>query len=76
MNTQDAKRVLETALICAQAPLPLREMLVLFDQQLGADTVRGLLDDLATDWQDRGCELVALAIGLALAKPSRDARIP
>ena len=26
MNTQDAKRVLETALICAQAPLPLREL--------------------------------------------------
>ena len=26
MNTQDAKRVLETALICAKQPLPLREM--------------------------------------------------
>ena len=66
MNTQDAKRVLETALICAQAPLPLREMLVLFDQQLGADTVRGLLDELAIDWKDRGCELVALASGWRL----------
>ncbi|MFZ2386378.1 MAG: SMC-Scp complex subunit ScpB, partial [Polaromonas sp.] len=26
MNTTDAKRVLETALICAQQPLPLREL--------------------------------------------------
>jgi len=63
MNTQDAKRVLETALICAQAPLPLRELLALFDEQVGADTLRSLLDELALDWQGRGCELVALATG-------------
>jgi len=63
MNTQDAKRVLETALICAQAPLPLRELLALFDEQVGADTLRGLLDELAADWQGRGCELVTLASG-------------
>lgn len=63
MNTQDAKRVLETALICAQAPLPLREMLALFDEQVGADTLRSLLDELAGDWKGRGCELVSLASG-------------
>jgi len=63
MNTQDAKRVLETALICAQAPLPLRDMLTLFDEQVGPDTLRGLLDELATDWQGRGCELVCLSSG-------------
>ena len=32
MNTQDAKRVLETALICAQQPLALRELRTLFNQ--------------------------------------------
>ncbi len=63
MNTSDAKRVLETALICAPAPLPLRELRQLFDDQLGADTLRGLLDELATDWAGRGVELVALASG-------------
>ena len=63
MNTQDAKRVLETALICAPAPLPLGDLLVLFDPQLGADALRSLLDELAHDWRDRGCELVALASG-------------
>jgi segregation and condensation protein B len=63
MNTQDAKRVLETALICASAPLPLRDLLALFDEQLGADTLRSLLDELAADWHDRGCELVTLASG-------------
>ncbi len=63
MNTQDAKRVLETALICAQQPLPLRELRLLFDEQLGADTLRSLLDELMQDWQGRGVELVALASG-------------
>ena len=63
MNTQDAKRVLETALVCAQAPLPLRELLALFDEQVGADTLRRLLDELAADWQGRGVELVSLASG-------------
>jgi segregation and condensation protein B len=63
MNTQDAKRVLETALICAQQPLPLREMRSLFADELGADTVRALLDELIRDWQGRGVELVALASG-------------
>jgi segregation and condensation protein B len=63
MNTSEAKRVLETALICADRPLALREMRVLFDDQIGSDTLRHLLDELAVDWQDRGVELVALASG-------------
>jgi segregation and condensation protein B len=63
MNTAEAKRVLETALICAQAPLPLNDMRALFDGELGADSLRRLLDQLVIDWQDRGVELVALASG-------------
>lgn len=63
MNSADAKRVLETALICAQSPMPLREMRVLFDDEIGADTVRTLLDELSQDWVGRGVELVALATG-------------
>ena len=50
MNTADAKRVLETALICAQQPLPMRDLRTLFADQIGADTLKGLLDDLAQDW--------------------------
>ena len=63
MNTQDAKRVLETALICAQQPLPLRDMRTLFADELGADTLRALLDELMRDWAGRGVELVALSTG-------------
>ncbi|HWH84267.1 MAG TPA: SMC-Scp complex subunit ScpB [Burkholderiaceae bacterium] len=66
MNSQDAKRVLETALICASEPLPLREMRVLFDDEIGADTLRTLLDELTHDWDGRGVELVALATGWRL----------
>ena len=63
MNTSDAKRVLETALICAERPLPLRDMRVLFDEQIGSDTLRTMLDELSREWEHRGVELVALATG-------------
>ena len=63
MNTQDAKRVLETALICAQAPLPLAALRSLFDDQVGNDTLKSLLDELVREWEGRGVELVPLASG-------------
>jgi segregation and condensation protein B len=66
MNSQDAKRVLETALICASAPLPLRDMRVLFADEIGPDTLRSLLDELTRDWEGRGVELVSLATGWRL----------
>jgi segregation and condensation protein B len=63
MNTQDAKRILEAALICSQQPMPLPAMRALFDDQIGPDTLKSLLDDLSQDWQGRGVELVPLAAG-------------
>ncbi len=63
MNTTDAKRVLETALICAQQPLPLREMGVLFNGVLTADSLKLVLEDLQNDWVGRGVELVHVATG-------------
>jgi segregation and condensation protein B len=63
MNTQDAKRILETALICAAQPLPLRELKVLFAEQVGPDTLRTLLDELSKEWSGKGVELVCLASG-------------
>ena len=63
MNTVDAKRVLETALICAQQPLPLRELRALFDGNLGSDTLKDLLLSLQLDWAGRGVELVQVASG-------------
>ena len=63
MNTADAKRVLETALICSQQPLPVRELRVLFNDELGADSIKSLLEDLRNDWTQRGVELVCVATG-------------
>lgn len=63
MNTADAKRVLETALICSQQPLQLREMRALFDEGLGLDTLKVLLQELQQDWAQRGVELVSVATG-------------
>lgn len=63
MNTLDAKRVLETALICANQPLPLRDMRALFADAVGPDTLRALLDEIAHDCAGRGIELVAVASG-------------
>src|SRR3954469_10414183 len=63
MNSQDAKRVLETALICASQPLPLRDMRTLFADEIGPDTLRALLDELVRDWEGRGVELVPLSTG-------------
>jgi segregation and condensation protein B len=63
MNTQEAKIVLETALICAQEPLKLGELRKLFADSVSADTVRTLLEDLRQDWSGRGVELVGLASG-------------
>ena len=63
MNTADAKRVLETALICSQQPLPVRELRVLFNDELGADSIKSLLEDLRQEWTQRGVELVSVASG-------------
>ncbi|MFP3889156.1 MAG: SMC-Scp complex subunit ScpB [Ralstonia sp.] len=66
MNTQEAKIVLETALICAQDPLRVNDLRKLFDEDVSADTIRVLLEELRQDWLDRGVELVALASGWRL----------
>ncbi|WP_374007171.1 SMC-Scp complex subunit ScpB [Delftia lacustris] len=63
MNTVDAKRVLETALICAPQPVTLRELRSLFDDVLGSDTLKDLLLDLQKDWAQKGVELVQVASG-------------
>ncbi len=63
MNTAEAKRVLETALICSQQPLQTGDMSVLFDDALEPDTIKGLLQELQQDWAQRGVELVNVATG-------------
>ncbi len=63
MNTVDARRVLETALVCAQQALSVRELRLLFADALGADTIKQMLADLQMEWSERGIELVQVASG-------------
>ena len=63
MNTAAAKRVLETALICASAPIPVKEMSILFEDELSLDSIKALLQSIQLDWDQRGVELVCVASG-------------
>ncbi len=63
MNTAQARRVLETALLCATQPVTVRDMRVLFDDALGADTLKTLLEEIQLEWAERGLELVSVATG-------------
>lgn len=63
MDKQQAKIALETALICAQEPLKVSELLKLFDDELTRETLLTLLEELRLDWSARGVELVQLASG-------------
>lgn len=63
MNTLDAKRILETALICSPQPLCLRDMRVLLGDAMNPDSIKLLLAALQKDWSQRGIELVVLASG-------------
>ncbi len=63
MNTALAKQVLEAALLAHTEPMPVSELRRLFDDELDADTIRLLLEDLQREWVGRGVELVPLASG-------------
>ena len=62
-NPNEVKIVLEAALLAAQEPLPVSELRKMFDEEIGADTVRRLLEELREAWKDRGVELAATASG-------------
>jgi segregation and condensation protein B len=72
MNTAEAKRVLETALLCAREPMTIQGMKKLFIDVdggrhaapgVGSDTIKRMLEELRHDWADRGIEIVSLASG-------------
>ena len=62
-DLEQAKAVLETALLTSQEPLSVAELGKLFDGEIGADTIRRLLEDLRAGWEGRGVELASVASG-------------
>ena len=62
-STEEFKRVVETALLAASAPLAVSELRRLFEEDPGPEAVRAALAELVGDWQGRGVELVQTAGG-------------
>jgi len=63
LGPNEVKIVLEAALLAAQEPLPISELRKMLDEEIGADTIRRLLEELREAWKDRGVELAATASG-------------
>lgn len=63
MNTMDALRVLEAALLCAPQALAMRQLRTLFDDALDAQALEQILQALQQEWAERGLELVQVAGG-------------
>src|SRR5260221_6575175 len=63
LTPSEVKIVLEAALLAAKEPLPISELRKMFDEEIGADTIRRLLEELREAWKDRGVELAATASG-------------
>ena len=62
-NLEELKRILEAALLATDAPLSLREMKRMFEQELSEDMLRRALDELKSDWDRKATELVQVAEG-------------
>ena len=65
MNTREAKRVLEAALVCSREPLQASELAALFAGEVTLEEVRALLDEIGRDCSERGVELKSLASGFS-----------
>ncbi|UGQ47378.1 SMC-Scp complex subunit ScpB [Massilia endophytica] len=73
MSTVEAKKVLETALLCAREPLSVHSLKKLFvevddqgnplEEGLSSDAIKAMLEELRQEWQDEGVELVGLSTG-------------
>ena len=63
LSPNEIKIVLEAALLAAQEPLPVAELRRMFDDEVDADTLRKLLEELRDAWIGRGVELVVTASG-------------
>ena len=62
-NPTEAKRIIEAALLSSQEPLSLADLKRLFEDEIGPDTLRRLLDELRDAWAERAVELVNTASG-------------
>ncbi len=62
-NTDQVLRILETALLCGQQPLNIRDIQTLYQDTLSEPDIRAMLAELSTSWEGKGVELVEVATG-------------
>ena len=62
-NTDQVLRILETALLCGQQPLTIRDIQTLYQDTLSEPDIRAMLAELTTSWEGKGVELVEVATG-------------
>src|SRR5258706_13650027 len=62
-SADEIKRILEAGLLAAQEPVTVIELKRLFDQEVGVDVLRKLLEELRAEWSGRSVELVSVASG-------------
>jgi len=62
-NTDQVLRILETALLCGQQPLNIRDIQTLYQDTLSEPDIRVMLAELSTSWEGKGVELVEVATG-------------
>lgn len=70
MNIAEAKKVLETALLCTHEPLSINDLKKLYvdpeseeSSDINAEMIRQMLDELRTEWAGKGVEVVSLSTG-------------
>ena len=57
------KRIIETALLCAQEPIEAMDLTRLFTDDTSPADIEAVLTAIQEDWQDKGMELVHIATG-------------
>jgi segregation and condensation protein B len=71
-----ALRLIEGALLAAQEPLSVSQLRKLFDEEIPAEVMRRLLDELREAWNDRGLVLAQVASGWRFqTRPDVQARL-
>ena len=57
------KRIIETALLCAQEPIAAMDLTRLFTDDTRPADIEAVLTSIQEDWQDKGMELLHIATG-------------
>lgn len=63
MKSSDAECVIEAALMSSPQALSIKDLVGLFDEQVGVDSIKRALRDLQMRWTGRGVALVEVATG-------------